>query len=504
MPASTTPHERHGDGGPTARRRRPRLRRLAVVAVVAPLVLVLVGCDPQISTLTRPIDPVVVTGAQVPGLQGAVPGQLVGFRWVLDVGWQQVPVQVDEKKNVDLGVAYHKAANGVVVPAYADAGTWVGADADATFDADDELAFMARDAGGLPPEFSEPPGVERFSGVDIRVTDPTVADVVGHLYVFRSTTLSPGAGQQYVSYSFSLTSGDYKTTYKYDDGPNPENTRITTAAYQRHFTDRWAEDELKITTAGATGVDILDRHKVRFGPGICQRSEDTFDDAEGAFLTNRAGPVRAIRSYIGANSGPNTVRTHVFYDRREDVITDLRVHAIPAIMDFYDYSPAATGMTYANPSNAALTIDGIPDAATAGAIPWEKVDGAPGAVVMSNQIATNLPLTPTAWWEDNKTNPTAQCTGDAAAYGSSGPYINTQIACTDPQASAGSCTNTLRGLRSLSYLPPGVSNADAATRAQQMATPLAVTSGDWRPKPPTPMSSPSPTFATGSGAAATP
>ena len=59
------------------------------------------------------------------------------------------------------------------------------------------------------------------------------------------------------------------------------------------------------------------------------RSEDTFNDAEGAFIANKSGPVRAIRSYIGANSGPLTVRQHVFYERREDITTYLRVHAIP-------------------------------------------------------------------------------------------------------------------------------------------------------------------------------
>ena len=49
---------------------------------------------------------------------------------------------------------------------------------------------------------------------------------------------------------------------------------------------------------------------------------------------------------MGANSGPLTQRTHLMYRDREDVITDLRVHSIPGIMDFVDYSAAASGMTY--------------------------------------------------------------------------------------------------------------------------------------------------------------
>jgi hypothetical protein len=59
--------------------------------------LALSGCGAQ-----RPEDPVVITGAQVPRLAGATPGSVVAFRW-LDGRWEQVPVQVDERAQVDLG-----------------------------------------------------------------------------------------------------------------------------------------------------------------------------------------------------------------------------------------------------------------------------------------------------------------------------------------------------------------------------------------------------------------
>jgi hypothetical protein len=82
-----------------------------------------------------------------------------------------------------------------------------------------------------------------------------------------------------------------------------------------------------VRSGGATGADILDRHKNLFAPGNCVRSEDTFSAAEGAFIVNKSGPVRALRAYIGANSGPYTGRLHVFYARRELITTYLRVHA---------------------------------------------------------------------------------------------------------------------------------------------------------------------------------
>ena len=54
--------------------------------------------------LDRPDDPVVVTGAGTPGLVGAAPGDVVAFAW--SGSWQQIPVQVDERKLFDLRAAY--------------------------------------------------------------------------------------------------------------------------------------------------------------------------------------------------------------------------------------------------------------------------------------------------------------------------------------------------------------------------------------------------------------
>ena len=97
----------------------------------------------------------------------------------------------------------------------------------------------------------------------------------------------------------------------------------------------------------ASGVDILDGFKFQFGPTQCGRSEATFNDAEGAFVANVDGPVRAIRAYVGANSGPLTERTDVFWPDRHEIITDLRVHSgIPGPMIYHDLSDAGLGMTY--------------------------------------------------------------------------------------------------------------------------------------------------------------
>src|SRR5690606_5337085 len=146
-----------------------------------------------------------------------------------------------------------------------------------------------------------------------------------------------------VSYSFELLSGDYLTTYKHELGFNPENSYVETDTYRLHFSDRWIHDGLEIRAPGAVGEDVLDRHGFQFQPGLCVRTEETFSEGFGAIIANVDGPVRAIRSVIGANSGRLTERQWLFYPDVMKVVTDVRVHQVPGVWDFYDYAPAAIG-----------------------------------------------------------------------------------------------------------------------------------------------------------------
>jgi hypothetical protein len=432
--------------------------------------LTVTGC-----TLNRPEDPVVLTGAQVPALASVRAGDVVAFRWV--DGWDQVPVQVDERKAVDLGAVYNSGPLGFVTTVYADPGTFTGADANPNVDSDDEVAFMAKDVGSqAPADATNPTGVIAGSGVRVKVHSSLGDGADGWIYLFkRSGTLSPGAGESYVDYDFQLLSGAYKTTYKLQDGPNPEDTTIATPYYLDHFSDRWLNDQLRIRAGNASEADILDRAKVLLGPGNCGRSEDTFDDAEGAFIANRVGPVRAIRSYIGANSGPLSQRDHIFYAQREDIRTFLRVHAIPGPWDFFDYSSAAIGMTYRNNRNTdAVTIDGNPETPAAGALTWESVDGPQGGLSIAHSLVTNIPsLTSTSHYLDDNTpsgGAETQCTGDAQAIGQSGPWVSSNLPNTDPRFAGFS---SLSSTRTIYFEAPG--KANGAARAAQAASPFQFT-----------------------------
>ena len=431
------------------------------------------------NALGRDRDPLVLTGASLASLVGTAPSRIVAFRW--DGQWTQNPVQVDERTLVDFGAIYDTTATGFTVLAYADTSTFTGADPDPFFDADDELVLRARDLGDAPASAGEPPGTLPGSGLQLTVTNPLDGST-GYGYLFVTDgSLDPAVGLPPIGYVFTLLSGNCKASYDTRSGPNPEDSRVTTTAYSVHFSDRWIRNEIGVTAGGATGVDVLDRHKSLFGPGNCARSENTFSAGEGAFMMNRSGPVRALRGYLGCNSGPTSWRMHAFYEAREDCSTVLRVHPVPGIMDYFDYSPAAAGMTYRNKLNlAGVTVDGSPDpGVVTGPLAWEMVSGGQGTLAMTSILVTGIQGLPlTSYYSDNVLPTVTQCTGDPWEYGASGLRVNGEIPNTDPTVGP---AQVLEAWRIIVYAAPGQDTAFAAARQAEAAHPLLTTAQPYVP-----------------------
>lgn len=469
-------------------------RLLLLVALAAAGVLALTGCD-DVNTVERASSALVLTGEDLPELLGADPGSIVAFRHGLanfEPRWRQIPVQVDERKVVGFGAqppanttpgadgtVYGYGSPGVLELQYADPGTFVGADDDPTFDADDELVFMVEDGGGRPrPDArTEPAGVVPGSGVEVRFDDPLGHDETGWVYLFISDgTLDPAAGVDYVDYDFELVGGDYRSSYRRAVGPNPETSTAATARYAVTFPDRWFETGWRIHDG--SGVEILEANQNQFALGACGRSNVTFAAAEGAFVANVDGPVRAIRSYVGANSGPLTQRTHLLYREHEEIVTDLRVHAIPAVMDYLDYGDGALGMTYhSSVVPDGVPIDRLPDGVGTALPTWELVTGVPGSVLTALRYTTDIP-TPGGfenaidWFHrDQADAPDAPCWGDAHHTGSHGSWVVEAIPNTDPRSTP---FRTLQARRTVRFAEPGVSVDEAAAWAAQLDTPLEV------------------------------
>ncbi|MEQ8840212.1 MAG: hypothetical protein RIB98_04470 [Acidimicrobiales bacterium] len=468
-----------------------RWKLLTFVALVG---LVASACDyAYVPFLARVDGALVLTGAElgVDGL-GLEPARALAFRWDADgAGWVQIPVQVDERVVADFGrvpgnnsspgvtgTVYGSGSNsGVTALVYADPGTWVGADTDPTVDSDDEIVVLARDAGPRAPNGTPPPGGVAVSlAREVAVVDPD-GGAAGYVYFYYGNVgADPSAGVDHVTYDFSLDAGDYKDDYLRADGPNPESSTVTTDNYSMGFSDRWITDELRI--GWGTGVDILDGHKSRFAFSTCGRSNATFANAEGAFIANIDGPIRAIRSYIGANSGPFTQRTEIFYEDRYETVTDLRVHAIPGVMSFWDWSAAASGMTYGSSAlSGTVTVDGSPDTVGTELAEWEYLEGPQGNISLAGTFSGSYVPTLEQVYVDDTTPPFNECWGDGDFYGASGQAIVSWIPNTDPALGA---FETFRAHQVAAFWPTG-GNMAAWTEAwaAEVFQPLAATVTDF-------------------------
>jgi hypothetical protein len=472
-----------------------RGRSIAAAIVSVALVAGIAGCNTRYgATLDRPDDPVVLTGSSLPKLLGTAPRHVVGFSWD-GSAWHQIPVQVDERDFVSPGVSYHLPTGSypklygtstlfkplVYTPPpastadYTSYPTYTPPDSDPNLDANDEVSFMAYDTGKQADAGAGTPiGVSGSTRQAVTAVDPLDPTHVGYVYLFHSDTLTGGsAGTTGVDYSFALTSGDYLTTYKMGTGSlapnntwgfNPETSTVTTPGYTQNLSDRWLNDGLSIHRGGSSGADLLDRSMYFATNAGCARTENTFDGAdtgEGAFIVNISGPVRAIRSYYGANSFKWTAVSDVFYAQREDTTIELRGHAgLPGFGQADDLTTGITGMTYTDPANTALPIDGHPDAFTpitstssAATQPasWQLISGPGGSMVTTRLLSTtitNLNLTST--YVDQSPASTTPCTGDASSWGKSGFETNSAVSnvpVTDPTLSASPDSFTSRRYR---------------------------------------------------------
>jgi len=462
---------------------RPRvaLVRLALALAVAPAAIPEASAQ---NALGRDDEPIVLVGADTGALLGADPATVVAFRRQAGA-WTRIPVQVDERVSTDFATIYGEPdpasfpypGLSATLTTYADPGTYVGADPDPGVDADDEIVFLAGQAGSeRAAAGAHPPGTLADRSVEVDLTHPG-SGAVAYAYLFVSDGSLPAfPAVPDVRYDFVLSAGSYPADYDVQSGPNPEDSTVVTPAYSVHFADRWIRDATAVSAGGAPGIDLLDRHKSLFAPGDCRRSEDTFSAGEGAFIVNRAGPVRALRGYVGANSGPTSHRIHAFYARREEIRVFLRVHPIDGIVDYFDYAPAAAGMSYRNDRNpAGVTVDGVPDAPVPGLAAWEMVTGAQGTIAHVTRVETDIPdfldADVTSYYSDDATPATVQCTGDAFEYGASGLRVRKRIPNTDP---ANGAAYRFEAIRTIAFGAPSASNDFAVALADSVDAPLVV------------------------------
>jgi len=154
----------------------------------------------------------------------------------------------------------------------------------------------------------------------------------------------------------------------------------------------------------------------QFTTNNCGRCVSSFTHGATGFIANKEGPVRAIRSWVGANSGAITQRETIMYEQREDVRTFLRVHPIPGIMDYVTYKEDLPLVYYNCKNKEGIIVDGNSedDSFDKYFCPWEYVTGRAGTLLRTYLVDTDLgdvlgvpddelaPFVLDGWFYDNR------------------------------------------------------------------------------------------------------
>ena len=261
-------------------------------------------------------------------------------------------------------------------------------------DMDDEVVFMASDAGKMAPPGALPSGVKKTQMVRLMdVADPVAERVV---YLVQKEGGSSFKGQHYVKFKRNANADQWidKSFFNRDDPealgvsntsygqnlkgkvcPNgsPETAKesddrfardgvvVSTDTYRWEATGRWMVRDIRIkapgtakpdwTTIKDSRPDLIDRWKGR----AFQQSPDStislvgFEDeqvnweANSVILGERCGPVRCMREVWGADSGTNVTKTEVFYRDAISYRYLIRVHPIPpdGLYTSWDYNRSA-------------------------------------------------------------------------------------------------------------------------------------------------------------------
>jgi hypothetical protein len=375
-----------------------------------------------------------------PDARAGVPvEQVTAFAWrgdASDGGFEEIPVQVDERfpyflANANSDFAFYSGTDKELSYEW-DEEAWLKTegrcevrypegvtateDPVTTFDDDDEVVFMASDAGTQAPLDASGPEGSTEERQEIRLLDPHDPTAERFVYLFlREQGSSFDRDNGYVHYDKDTDADEWIDRNSFSDsdpekigssntgyGPNLPGTvcnddpdtpeveaersssdrfprdgvTVTTDTYRWRATGRWMVRNMHVTAPGekgAYGPDLIDRWKGR----AFQQSPDSsvslvgFEDeqvnweANSVLLGELAGPVRAVREVWGADSGTNVTKTESFY---RDAITyryRVRVHPIPpdGLYTSWDYNHDQVG-TYYNESLAdGVPIDGINDEA---------------------------------------------------------------------------------------------------------------------------------------------
>jgi hypothetical protein len=404
--------------------------------------------------------------------RGADTQRILGYRWD-GKRFVQVPLQVDElatryiSNNASTFSFYSETDQHPTYVWDQERFRWFGADprrpCTATpvgppttpdpvpgLDTNDEVAFMASDAGPAAPAGTKlPTGIVGSYRVELH--DPFVPSQVSYAYVMlaggdpRAPKPAFNAGNGYVRYLPDKDSDTYlysQSSYgSYGNAPKgawfdpvthrcvtdqPKQHRskdtawIKTPRYQFRYDGRWLMTDVRVAPKTAKnglaadpstwqyGPDLVDQWKARAfqqrpgGTTPCCGYEEEVNNWGGSSVLMgwRAGPVRVIRATWGADSSTNNVRTETFYRDELRTADYLRVHVIPpadGIYSQWDFNAGKVSRYYNAFVPGGVAVDGRNDEVFGndrvhvGADGLRLKDGDPVPVVGPQDVSVGAP-----------------------------------------------------------------------------------------------------------------
>lgn len=344
-------------------------------------------------TLTRNLEPVVVTGAQMPNDIGTDVTKLVVYRFTESNNtWTQIPFQIDERTP---------------------SGSYFASD-DGVWDSNDDLCFMAQDAGDFTPPTNWPVGVNQTSRDEVTVTDPLTGKFAS-AYVFTAPSVTP-VSTQYVTFSGTATN---QTTGKNAAGQTNYVIDFVDGAPQ-------TQSVMAIGTGnGGDGTDLIDRAKTRAKILFIWYTED---DVVGTIAGSKLGPIRLIERITGTLTGFSALDATAYY------YSDFIRTATTIISNFFslnelrysvDFSSASGLVHYddhgAAGGNGPFTVDGIGDAFSSQPLGrWWEVDSPHGCYILISDFSSAPAQTVKGYYQDGGSDPSGKETGASGIRGESG------------------------------------------------------------------------------------
>ncbi len=327
--------------------------RNAIIAVFLPSILIF-NCEHAFAgqitakkTLMRKSDPVVVTGIRIEKLAGSDIEKIRVYAAATNGVLSPIPFQIDERDE----------RGSLVFPF----GPKKSKDSSPSFDANDELIFMAKDTGWRVARASWPKTVDKSA--EIEVSDP-INGTKGWVYAFTFASPPPHSGVDYVS----VSSTGFTVTTPYFISKFCRDATISFCG-------------ISLTEAGGgDGKNYMDRLKVRAHAVTkyvripIEKSENDFSSELLAYID---GPVRVIRRtnnkmfLFWKIPTPGSIVDNVYYYNSFIFPTEVDVpFDLAAMLEEVrfrvttDHGSRAKGFRFINSNNpSGATIDGKMDAA---------------------------------------------------------------------------------------------------------------------------------------------